>query len=45
VFVLESKELEMQAGVMMVAPEGAPHGIRNTGDARLLVLAILSPAP
>jgi mannose-6-phosphate isomerase-like protein (cupin superfamily) len=30
---------------MMVAPEGSPHGIRNTGDARLLVLAILSPAP
>jgi mannose-6-phosphate isomerase-like protein (cupin superfamily) len=45
VFVLESQELEMQAGVMMVAPEGAPHGIRNTGEARLLVLAILSPAP
>ena len=25
--------------------EGAPHGIRNTGTERLLVLVILAPAP
>jgi mannose-6-phosphate isomerase-like protein (cupin superfamily) len=31
--------------MMVVAPEGVPHGIRNTGAGRLLVLAILSPAP
>ena len=35
----------MQAGMLLVAPEGVPHGIRNTGSARLLVLAILAPAP
>ena len=45
VFVLEDRELPMSAGVMLVAPEGVPHGIRNTGDARLLVLAILAPSP
>ena len=45
VFVLEDREIEMQAGVMMVAPEGVPHGIRNTGSERLVVLAILAPAP
>ncbi len=45
VFVLEDREIAMQAGVMLVAPEGVPHGIRNTGAERLLVLAILAPAP
>ena len=45
VFVLEDREIAMQAGVMMVAPEGVPHGIRNTGSERLVVLAILAPAP
>ena len=45
VFVLEDRELEMEAGMMLVAPEGVPHGIRNTSDQRLLVLAILAPAP
>jgi mannose-6-phosphate isomerase-like protein (cupin superfamily) len=45
VFVLESEELAMNAGVMLVAPEGVPHGIRNTGADRLVVLAILAPAP
>jgi len=28
-----------------VAPEGVAHGIRNTGEDRLVVLAILAPAP
>jgi mannose-6-phosphate isomerase-like protein (cupin superfamily) len=45
VFVLEDRELPMDAGVMLVAPEGVPHGIRNTGAERLVVLAILAPAP
>ena len=35
----------MEAGVMLVAPDGVPHGIRNTSDDRLIVLAILTPAP
>jgi mannose-6-phosphate isomerase-like protein (cupin superfamily) len=44
-FLLEDCALPMKAGVMLVAPEGVPHGLRNTGSERLLVLAILAPAP
>ena len=44
-FLLEGRELDMRAGEMLIAPQGIPHGIRNTGDERLLVLAILAPAP
>lgn len=44
-FLLENRELPMKAGEMLVAPEGIPHGVRNTGAARLLVLAVLAPAP
>jgi mannose-6-phosphate isomerase-like protein (cupin superfamily) len=45
VFLLEGRELPMRAGDLLVAPEGVPHGVRNTGAGRLLVLAILAPAP
>jgi quercetin dioxygenase-like cupin family protein len=44
-FLLEADDVPMQAGVLLVAPKGVPHGIRNTGPGRLLVLAILAPAP
>ena len=44
-FLLEGADVPMQAGVLLVAPEGTPHGIRNTGTERLLVLVILAPAP
>lgn len=44
-FLLEGRELPMAAGDLLVAPEGIPHGVRNTGAGRLLVLAILAPAP
>ena len=42
-FLLAGRAIPMRAGVMLVAPEGVPHGIRNTGTGRLLVLAILAP--
>ena len=45
VFVLEDREIEMEAGIMLIAPEGVPHGIRNTGSERLVVLAVLAPKP
>ena len=45
VFLLDTGNVPMQAGVLLVAPEGVPHGIRNTGTGRLLVLTILAPAP
>ena len=44
-FLLEGENIPMQAGVLLIAPKGAPHGIRNTGTERLLVLAVLAPAP
>jgi len=44
-FLLEDRELPMRAGDLLVAPEGVPHGVRNTGRQRLLVLAVLAPAP
>jgi quercetin dioxygenase-like cupin family protein len=44
-FLLQDRELRMQAGDVLVAPDGVPHGIRNTSSARLLVLAVLAPAP
>ena len=45
VFLLDGRELAMQAGDLLIAPEGVAHGVRNTGTGRLLVLAILAPAP
>ena len=45
VFVLEDREIPMQPGLMLVAPEGVPHGVRNSGDEQLVLLAILAPAP
>jgi quercetin dioxygenase-like cupin family protein len=45
VFLLDGGELPMRAGDLLVAPEGVPHGVRNTGARRLLVLVILAPAP
>jgi len=44
-FLLEDREIEMGEGVMLVAPENVPHGIRNTGTERLVVIAVLAPAP
>ena len=44
VFLLENGDVPMQAGDLLVAPDGVPHGIRNTSGRRLLVLAILAPA-
>ena len=44
-FLLNDRELPMQAGDLLVAPDGVPHGVRNDSGARLLVLAILAPAP
>jgi quercetin dioxygenase-like cupin family protein len=44
-FLLEGQELPMSQGDLLVAPEGVPHGVRNSGTSRLLVLAVLAPAP
>ena len=44
-FLLEEREEPLREGLLLVAPAGVPHGIRNTGSSRLIVLAILSPSP
>ncbi len=44
-FLLEDREIPMESGVLLVAPEGVAHGIRNTGTERLVVLAVLAPSP
>lgn len=44
-FLLVGRELPMQPGEMLVAPSGVPHGIRNDGGEKLIVLAILAPGP
>ena len=44
-FLLEGRELPMTAGDLLVAPSGVPHGVRNSSNARLLVLVFLAPAP
>ncbi len=44
-FLLEGREIAMESGMMLVAPAGVPHGIRNSGGERLVVLAVLAPAP
>ena len=44
-FLLENEELPMEPGQMLVAPENVPHGVRNTGDERLVVMAVLAPGP
>lgn len=44
-FLLKDRELPMRAGDLLVAPEGVLHGVRNDSQGRLLVLAVLAPAP
>ena len=44
-FLLDGRELPMHAGDVLIAPEGVAHGIRNSSGARLLVMAVLAPAP
>jgi len=44
-FLLEGKALPMRAGDLLVAPDGVPHGVDNNSGARLLVMALLAPAP
>jgi len=44
-FLLDGRELPMTSGDLLVAPSAVPHGVRNTGQGRLLVLVLLAPAP
>jgi mannose-6-phosphate isomerase-like protein (cupin superfamily) len=44
-FLLVGRALPMEKGEMLIAPSGVPHGIRNDGSEKLVVLAILAPGP
>jgi mannose-6-phosphate isomerase-like protein (cupin superfamily) len=44
-FLLDGEEVAMTTGDLLIAPAGVPHGVRNTGTERLLVIAVLAPAP
>ncbi len=44
-FLLADGARPMAAGDLLVAPADVPHGVRNTGAGRLVVLAILAPGP
>jgi quercetin dioxygenase-like cupin family protein len=44
-FLLDGAELPMHAGDLIVAPEGVPHGVRNSDGARLLLVVVLAPSP
>ena len=44
-FLLEEKNIEMDGGAMLIAPAGVPHGVRNTGNERLIVLVFMAPSP
>ena len=44
-FLVEGRTLPMHAGDLLVAPAGVPHGVENNSQARLLVMALLAPAP
>jgi quercetin dioxygenase-like cupin family protein len=44
-FLLDGTDVPMRAGDVLVAPDGVPHGVRNSSGARLLVMAVLAPSP
>lgn len=42
---LDAASERVSAGAVVLAKAGAPHGIRNPGPARLVVLVVFSPPP
>jgi quercetin dioxygenase-like cupin family protein len=45
VLLLDGRETPINAGELVITPAGVPHGLRNTSSQRLVVLAVLAPAP
>jgi quercetin dioxygenase-like cupin family protein len=43
--LLSTGEERLEPGKMVVAPADLPHGVRNDSSERLLLLALLCPAP
>lgn len=43
--LLDGADHSLEPGQIAIAPAGVPHGIRNTGDGDLVLLAVLAPGP
>jgi quercetin dioxygenase-like cupin family protein len=44
-FTVGDEEREANAGSLVVAPSGIPHGVRNNGSGRLSLLVTIAPPP
>jgi quercetin dioxygenase-like cupin family protein len=44
-FTVGEEENEADAGSLIVAPAGIPHGVTNNGNARLSLLVVIAPPP
>jgi mannose-6-phosphate isomerase-like protein (cupin superfamily) len=44
-FLVGTEERELSANEIVLAPAGAPHGVRNTSNARLTLLVFMTPNP
>jgi mannose-6-phosphate isomerase-like protein (cupin superfamily) len=44
-FAVGDSRFTMGAGQMVAAPAGVEHSVKNPGPGRLLVMAIIAPAP
>lgn len=44
-FLIGSEERELSEHQIVLAPADAPHGVRNTSAARLMLLVMMSPNP
>jgi len=44
-FVVGDETRELPQGQIVMAPAGAPHGVRNAGDQRLTLLVFMTPNP
>ncbi len=44
-FEVAGERQRLRAGAQVFAPAGVPHGVKNVGAGRLLVLAVMAPPP
>lgn len=44
-FSLNDTKMRLRTGDMLAAPAGVPHGVKNDGGQRLLVMAVIAPGP
>jgi mannose-6-phosphate isomerase-like protein (cupin superfamily) len=44
-FVVGDETLELSRGQIVLAPAGAPHGVKNAGGQRLTLLVFMTPNP